>query len=88
MAQRTTKAELDTAFRLFLTSINGHKAEGYGDVGGYLLDQGYGGYQVVQIANEHGGQSCPFGYLRRPAREMCATLRFATDAANIAKGER
>lgn len=86
---RTTKKEVEATFDLFLKSAGLKKAEGYDDVGGYMLDFAgvYGGYVVVRICNEGGGQSTPFGWTRRPAGQMADTLRFAADAARIAKGE-
>lgn len=56
---RTTKSEVEAVFKLWVSGINGHVAKDYKDVGGYQLDHNgvYGGYQVVQICNERGGQS-------------------------------
>lgn len=56
---RTTKAEVVAVFKNWVEAIGGHEAKDWKDVGGYQLDHNgiYGGYQVVRICNEHGGQS-------------------------------
>lgn len=56
---RTTKAEVTAVFKMWVESVGGHLAKDYSDVGGYQLDHNsvYGGYQIVQIVNERGGQS-------------------------------
>lgn len=56
---RTTTTEVEAVFKLWVSAINGHPAKDYKDVGGYKLDHNsvYGGWQVVRICNEHGGES-------------------------------
>jgi hypothetical protein len=56
---RTTKAEVEGVFKLWINSVGGHVAKSYNDVGGYRLDHNnvYGGYQVIRISNAQGGQS-------------------------------
>lgn len=81
---RTSKKEVLSAFAIFVKAIGGHAARDYRDVGGYVLNYAgyYGGYRVEQFSNEHGGVDTPFGHLRRPAREMVDTMRFAIDAVS------
>lgn len=38
-------------------------------VGRYLIDRAYGGYQLARIMNEQGGQTSPVGLGFGPARE-------------------
>lgn len=79
MSDRYTKSDVETAFKLFCSSFNLPMAKDYTEVGAYTLDKGHGGYVVIQLM-ERGGQSNPFGYTRRNAREMAQALRFAVDA--------
>lgn len=84
---RTTRKEVESVFGIFVRAMNGHVATAYNDVGGYVLDYagGYGGYRVGRVHNEAGGVDTPFGWTRRPAREMVDTLRFAIDALDTVK---
>lgn len=85
--ERTTKSQVETAFKWFVQELGGHLAVNYKDVGGYGLEYAscYGGYAVYQICNEHGGQSNPFGSRRMSASEMYQTLWFANQALKVAK---
>ena len=87
MSERYTNKDVETAFRIFCQRAGFRQAESHKDVGAYSLDKGYGGYTVVQIVNENGGLSTPFGMRRRNAREMVQTLHFAADAIDAARKE-
>ena len=39
-------------------------------VGCYIIDQAYGGYQLARICNEGGGQTSPIGLGFGPARDL------------------
>lgn len=56
---RTTKAEVTAVFKLWVAAVGGHIAKDHTDVNGYMLDHNavYGGWQINQIVNKHGGQS-------------------------------
>lgn len=51
-------------------------------VGAWALDHNsiYGGFVIVEIVNEGGGESHPLGERRRPAREFCDVVYFAERA--------
>jgi hypothetical protein len=48
-------------------------------VGQWALDHNsiYGGFVVVEIVNEGGGEAHPLGDRRMPAREFCQSIYFA-----------
>jgi hypothetical protein len=54
---RTTKKEIESAFRVWLGAIGGKHATSYSDVGGYSLDHNtvYGGWRIEQITTDGGG---------------------------------
>jgi hypothetical protein len=77
---RYTRKDAEAAFER-LCNLTGHHAGPWNEVGAWQLDANptYGGYMVVEISNEHGGQSTPFGPMRRSARDFCDAVRFAED---------
>lgn len=72
---RTTKAEVEGVFKLWVASIGGRIATSYNDQGAYRLDHAscYGGWQIERIDNERGGVSVVFG--RLTAYYFVAALR-------------
>jgi hypothetical protein len=44
-------------------------------IGCYIIDQAYGGYQLARIMNDGGGQTAPVGLGFGPARECYDKIR-------------
>lgn len=84
---RISKSHVVGLFEHLVKALGGHIATSYNDVDGYQLDYNpvYGGYNIVQIANEGGGQSQPFGSERHGASEMWYMMRFALRAIEVAQ---
>ncbi len=59
------------------------------NVGTYFIDYAacYGGYTICCMANEGGGQQCPFGLQRHSASEFAAILAAIMDTAYILKNK-
>ena len=77
---RTTKKEVEAVFEMWVKAVGGHVAASYKDVDGYQLDHNsvYGGYCIVQIVNEQGGQSdSVFLNTRLPAYYFVQAMRAA-----------
>jgi hypothetical protein len=55
---RTTRAQIEGAFKVWVEMVGGKVSKGYNDVGGYALDYVacYGGWRIIQICNERSGQ--------------------------------
>ena len=83
-ARRLVK-DLDGQFGNCIIKKNG-KFAGF-KVGCWDVDYNptYGGAVLYQIATEGGGQSQPFGSMRRKPSEFCDTTRFAQDAIRLCK---
>jgi hypothetical protein len=75
---RTTKSEVEAVFKQWLTAIGGREAKSYNDVGGYCLDHNsvYGGWEIQQIHNEHGGVSVVI-YTRLSSFYFVSALRMS-----------
>lgn len=93
---RTTRKQVESAFKYFLAAIGGtehawtqdEQGRNRSTVGQYELDYAgpYGGYTVNKIVNEHGAVSRPFGHRRFKASEMYDVLHFAVAAVREAQG--
>lgn len=54
-------------------------------VGAWALDHNsiYGGFVVIEIVNEGGGERHPMGDRRMPARQFCESVYFTEKALNL-----
>jgi hypothetical protein len=79
MADRYSTKDVKNIFGHFLETFNFKAAKSYNDVGGFALDHNtvYGGYTIVRIINEGGGQTNPFGHSRMKAGEFVRAMNFA-----------
>lgn len=77
--ERYTKRDAEKAFERLLT-LTGKHAGPWNEVGAWQLDYNgtYGGYVVVEITSEGGGQTHPLGDMRRNARDFCSAVNFAS----------
>jgi hypothetical protein len=74
---RTTRAQIEGTFKVWVEMVGGKVSAGYNDVGGYALDYAacYGGWRIIQICNESGGQRDVTP--RMPATQFWEALHFA-----------
>ena len=80
---RTTKAEIQSAFTVWLKAIGGHEAIQYNDANGYRLDYAacYGGWRIEQVASDgHGirnvnNQRMPSGAFRQALNLASESIR-------------
>ena len=71
--ERTTQAQLESLVDR-INDIKGLKDVQYNTVGGYLLDGAYGGWKLVKVTNESGGQTdITSGYA--PKKELYYQIR-------------
>ena len=86
---RISKSNVVGLFQHLVKALGGHVATSYNDVDGYRLDYNdvYGGYNIEQISNTHGGVSQPFGSDRHKASEMWYMMRFALTALDMRKNK-
>jgi hypothetical protein len=56
----------------YVKDENGHNV---GQIGCYIIDCAYGGYQLARIMNEGGGQTAPLGLGFGTARELYDKMR-------------
>ena len=82
MRDRYTRKDVEAQFERFVMAIGGRVARSYNDDGAYLLDHNsvYGGYNIVRLTGNAGGQTHVCGAMRRGPTAMIETLSFAIDA--------
>ena len=78
---RTSKKEIESAFRVWLGAIGGKYAETYNDVGGYTLDYNttYGGWRIEQVTTDGGGIR-EINYGRMSSGEFKHALNLASES--------
>ena len=78
---RTSKKEIESAFRVWLGAVGGHYATSYSDVGGYALDHNtvYGGWCIEQVVTDGGGVR-EVNYGRMPGAEFKHALNLASES--------
>ena len=84
---RYTRKDAESAyFRLIAVIPGARLAADHRDVGGFVLDCNpvYGGYVINQYVTDGGGVRCPFGEMRRPAREFCGWVNAVILGLSIA----
>jgi hypothetical protein len=84
---RITKKNVEGLFETLCKAMGKRIATDYNDVGAWALDHNshYGGWVIVEIVNEAGGQRNPVIEMRLRNREMWQAMRFALRALE-AKG--
>ena len=78
---RTTKKEIQSAFRIWVKAINGHEATVYNDANGYSLDYAacYGGWCIEQVMPDgHGVRN--INYQRMPSGAFRQALNLASES--------
>lgn len=81
---RTTRKQIEAVLEQLCERVN----VPFGYVpGGWFVSNNptYGGYVVRELIPGSSGEREPFGAVRRPPREMIDALRFARDAATLAR---
>lgn len=84
---RTTKGNVESAFKYLCQALGKRIATKYNDVGAWRLDHmaGYGGWNIEQISNEGGAVSHPFGSDRMQAEAMYNACWMAIRAVEMSK---
>lgn len=90
MAERYGIKAAEKCFLRLVKAMRGRRAKAYNDVGGLRLDYNpiYGGVNVEEIANENGGITQPFGWLRQKPEAFCNAVRMVEDTVRYRKGRR
>lgn len=90
MAERITKAHVESAFHALLRELGKEEAQSYNDVGAYRLDYAgeYGGYMIYEITGAHGGENGVYGHQRHSAREMYDMIWFAVEVLRTQRREK
>jgi hypothetical protein len=85
---RYTRKDAEHAFDQWLKATGQHRHNPPSmDVGGWVLDYAptYGGVQLWQIGNEHGGYSTSIGYGRMSVGQFVEAVRFALDTLDVVR---
>jgi hypothetical protein len=84
---RTTKGNVESAFKYFIQAIGGRVANRYDDHGGFVLDHGIGGYIIEQICSNSSGVNQPFGSQRMKAEAFYDACWLAIRAIELKEKE-
>lgn len=75
--ERYTVKHVESSFNVLMNVAKLRLAKSYDDVGGFMLEKWGRKYRIVQIVNEVGARSTPFGSSWRNARDMIDCMYFA-----------
>lgn len=88
MSNRISRKMVEAKFEQWANKMQECNA-GVAEGDKFALDySSYGGYMVVIVDNSNGAHWTPFGYTRRPARDMFEVLNFALTCLYRTSGER
>lgn len=87
MAERVTKAQIQSQFARLCAALGKRQARAYNDVGGWRIDYqpGYGGIVIEEILNSGGGVGHPIIPMRMSPREFVDTIHFTLRAMEAAR---